>query len=1026
MLYKNNKKSDSLDMELFKSPTSEYRAAPFWAWNCKLEKEELLWQIEQLKKMGFGGFHMHSRSGMNSPYLSEEFFELVKSCADKAEEENMLAYLYDEDRWPSGAAGGFVTKEPRFRQKILRISKELPEEIVSPEEGYITGKPYVLGCYDVVLKDGKLAEYKMLGEGEKGNGEKWYAYVCTPDCDGWYNGYTYADLMSDEAIKKFMDVTYEAYKNAVGDRFGKSIPLIFTDEPNFKRIVQPAFAERDDASEYPWTFDFDETYMAKYGESLIPKLPELRWEPADGGANTTRYRFIDHATERFCSAFADNCGSWCSENGIYFSGHVLSEESLFSQTGAVGEAMRSYRSFGMPGIDMLCNNVELSTAKQAQSASHQFGREGVLSELYGVTGWTFDFRGHKFQGDWQAALGVTVRVPHLSWVSMKGSAKRDYPASISYQSPWYEEYSYIEDHFARLNTVLTRGKPVVNVGVIHPVESYWLTFGSNDKTGLERNALEESFRTCIESLLFSTIDFDFICESLLPDQKPEISQSRLKVGEMSYSAVIVPNLKTIRSTTLELLKKFKNSGGKVIFIGDCPYAVDGVNSDAAFEIYEQCERLSTATTGLPELLSEERFISIVKEDGNSADSYIYNERIEGEDIYLFIARAKEDKYPDNICGEKLRIILNGEFAPVILDTLSGEVKSVEYELIDGKTVIKKILFNHDSLLLKLSPATDENCAPVDECSGSADMRIDFKAPVNYRRCEDNVLLLDLAEWKLEDNEAYRPAEEILRIDTLIRNEKNWPMADGKDVQPWMIEPEKISCFPKLKFTFESEIEAECFFAFEEAEAVWLNGIDVDIVYDGYYVDKSIRKIRLPRLKKGENVLEVKVPIGKRISIESFYLLGDFDVILRGTAKKICAPSQTAAFGSITNQGMPFYGGNIHYEAEFETPECDADITISRYRGALLKVSVDDLDEQRLVVAPYKVSFKGLKKGKHKLKITFFGNRHNTFGPLHMCDMNDKWIGPPAWYKNGDRYCYEYCLADTGVLSSPVIELSNIK
>ena len=57
-----------------------------------------------------------------------------------------------------------------------------------------------------------------------------------------------------------------------------------------------------------------------------------------------------------------------------------------------------------------------------------------MSELYGVTSWSFDFRRHKLQGDWQAALGITLRVPHLSWVSMKGEAKRDYPASINYQS----------------------------------------------------------------------------------------------------------------------------------------------------------------------------------------------------------------------------------------------------------------------------------------------------------------------------------------------------------------------------------------------------------------------------------------------------------------------------------------------------------------------------------------------------------------------------------------------------------------
>lgn len=98
----------------------------------------------------------------------------------------------------------------------------------------------------------------------------------------------------------------------------------------------------------------------------------------------------------------------------------------------------SYENFGMPGVDMLCDRRELSTLKQAQSVARQQGREGVMCELYGVTGWTFDFRNHKLSGDWQAALGVTFRVPHLTWMSMEGEGKRDYPACIGRHSPWYE------------------------------------------------------------------------------------------------------------------------------------------------------------------------------------------------------------------------------------------------------------------------------------------------------------------------------------------------------------------------------------------------------------------------------------------------------------------------------------------------------------------------------------------------------------------------------------------------------------
>ena len=95
----------------FENPDSQFRGAPFWAWNCKLDKEMMTRQIEYFKEMGLGGFHMHCRTGLDTPYMSEEYLGVVKACVEKAKQEKMYAWLYDEDRWPSGAAGGLVTKD---------------------------------------------------------------------------------------------------------------------------------------------------------------------------------------------------------------------------------------------------------------------------------------------------------------------------------------------------------------------------------------------------------------------------------------------------------------------------------------------------------------------------------------------------------------------------------------------------------------------------------------------------------------------------------------------------------------------------------------------------------------------------------------------------------------------------------------------------------------------------------------------------------------------------------------------------
>ena len=71
-------KEPSLSAELFRHPTAAYRAAPFWAWNCKLEKETLDRQMPVFQEMGMGGFHMHVRTGLDTPYLSDEFMERIR------------------------------------------------------------------------------------------------------------------------------------------------------------------------------------------------------------------------------------------------------------------------------------------------------------------------------------------------------------------------------------------------------------------------------------------------------------------------------------------------------------------------------------------------------------------------------------------------------------------------------------------------------------------------------------------------------------------------------------------------------------------------------------------------------------------------------------------------------------------------------------------------------------------------------------------------------------------------------------
>ncbi len=976
--------------------------------------------------MGFGGFHMHVRTGMATEYLSDEYLACIRACTDKAEQEKMLAWLYDEDRWPSGAAGGLVTKDHAYRQRFLVFSREEMDE-------------KLLAVYDITLNpDGTLAKGERIEKDAPAEGFKLYVYRKIAGDDPWYNNQAYLNTLDPASVQKFIETTYVAFDKAVGDRFGKSVPAVFTDEPQFSRKQTLAYAQDTRPVTLPWTDNLPETFQAAYGEDIFETLPELLWDLPDGKPSLTRYHFHDHIAERFAEAFADQCGAWCDEHGLMLTGHMMEEPTLKSQTAALGEAMRSYRSFQLPGIDMLCDAREYTTAKQTQSASRQYGREGVLSELYGVTNYDFDFRGHKLQGDWQAALGITVRVPHLSWASMNGEAKRDYPATFNYQAPWYREYAYVEDHFARVNSALTRGKARCRVGVVHPVESYWLHWGAQENTEEIRAQMDARFQDLTGWLLRGLVDFDFISESLFPEQCPEnFEGTTLPVGEMGYDTVIVPPVETLRSTTIARLKKFRENGGRVLFLGDAPALADAIPSEEPGKLYAACETCAFDRVAILNRLQGMKDVEIRDESGVQTDYLLYQMREEQDCRWLFVCQAdravgvsrhqnvgSQFVSPDTFTRHDLRVRLRGAWNLTKYDTLTGEIVPVKASYAHGWTVYETAFYDHDSLLLNMVPA-DEAELPefVEKAEEKAADKfvMNFLDKAKYTLDEPNVLLLDMAEYALND-EAYAPVEEILRLDNVIRAKLNWPRRGNSVAQPWVESDKSTPHTLHLRYTFDSEIRIEgAILALEHADIseVKLNGAPAAKI-GGWYVDKCIGKQALPAILPGRNVLEVTLPYGKTINVEAMYLLGEFGVELQGIHAMLVAQPETIAFGDITRQGFPFYGGNLTYILPAELSAGDYALEVSAYRAHLLRVKVDGVDQGVLAYAPYRVPFHIAEPGAHTIELTAFGSRINTFGQLHHADKSTRWWGPDSWRSQGILWTYEYAPWAQGVLKSPEV------
>lgn len=874
---------------------------------------------------------------------------------------------------------------------------------------------------------------------------EWYAYIEGNPPSGWYNGQTYVDTLSKSAIRRFIEVTHERYKEAVGNEFGRVVPSIFCDEPQFSHKAQLLTGTSKKDLFFPWSDDLGETFSAEYGYDILDQLPSIVWNTPGalvGSTPPARYHYHEHVCERFVSAFMDQISSWCRSNRLALTGHMMQEPTLRSQTETLGEAMRCYRSLDVPGIDILHDAFELNTAKQAVSVSRQRnGASGrAMSELYGVTNWTFDWTGYKAQGDWQAAMGITLRVPHLSMYTLAGEGKRDYPASIGYQAPWALEWSGLEDHFARVNVALTRGRPVSRIAVVHPIESFWLAFGPLDTGAEEQIWRLEAHDQLTDWLCRGLVDFDFVAESLLAEwtDVDDIRPAQgFRVGQCVYDAVILPNLKTIRSTTLERVRRFAQNGGKVIITGPAPTLVDAVKPESALQISE-AQYIHFNRFDVVQAVQHLRDIDVTEHWGTRAEDLLYQLREEEDgQRWLFLCNTDRKKSLDTVVN------VRGTYSVEVMDTATGTSWALVAQVQDGCTSWSWVFEGAGSLLVRLVPrdagTSDEQTRPqklfAKEYGTLSSVLLD-----KVELCEPNVFLLDYAEWRLasEAQGQWHSSTEVLRLDNLARSLLDMPLRTEKYQQPWSISdteraPRDTLCL-RYAFKVDREVQGPVSLALEGRDntVIRLDGKPVNRPSDGWWVDKSITTVPLvigtAQLGSGVHTLELDISFGLLTNVERIYLLGEFGVDVRGSEARITGPLDLASvrFGDWTRQGLPFYAGSMVYHCTFDLPPKHPGhiaIEAPEYAGPLVTAALDGAsDTKPLYLHPAYAYFGDVRPGTHSVVFTAYGNRENAFGTLHLPSGKTKWHGPNAWRYEHDWWCDEYNVKPMGLLQAPKVKV----
>ncbi len=1056
--------------EDFLSPGSAYRGKPFWAWNGELEPEELRRQIRILKRMGLGGFFMHSRVGLATPYLSEEWFDCIAACVDEAKKQKMEAWLYDEDRWPSGAAGGFVTKNPRYRMRSLTLSHvDRLAEILWDQATIAVFTAKSRGAF--LIDSRRITKQTMPKSLERG--ERILIFRETlQEPHSWYNGYTYLDTLNPEAVKAFIETTHEAYRKRFSPHFGTLIPGIFTDEPNYGRAFAPSVVGPDMRS-LPWTGSLPKTFKERYGYDIRNRIPELFFDVKGAHFFQARYHFFDCITHLFTQSFGKQIGEWCEKNGLLSTGHVLLEETLHTQTSVVGSCMRFYEFMQAPGMDILTEHKrEYDTAKQVSSAAHQFGSKWRLSETYGCTGWDFPFTGHKAVGDWQTALGINLRCPHLSLYTMEGEAKRDYPASIFYQSPWWELYSKVEDYYSRVHAVMTRGEEVRDLLVIHPVESMWLHFHQGWMRGGAPEPAVADFSKGLmdlrDTLLAGNIDFDYGDEEILSRHARIIRRGKkaaFVVGKASYKAVLVPSMKTMRASTIALLESFLDAGGHVAFAGPAPKLVDALPSAAAEDLARRCFQADAAGSGV--LKAVELFcrrISVKDQRGREIGPILHLLREDRDAFYLFLCNVGYEfrgKGLEDIPARDRRlefptVTVKGfescEGHPLELQPEDGKIFRADALKQDGAWEIRTA-FSAIASRLFVIPKREKVSAPRRRQSGGSRTQAMGGRKWQIVLSEDNVLVLDRPKCAIGAGRAAEP-EEVLRVDRRIRKYLGLPYRGGRMAQPWILKtgkPDKnakttegVPIHLSYSFGVKAVPSGSLFLGLEQPDryTAKLNGFSIDTSLEcGWWVDRSLRKLPLDSsfLRRGSNELALEcVYDSAHPGLECVYLLGSFGVELDGTVAQLTAMPVALNLGDWVAQGLPFYAGSVTYRRALvvnRTARQRVFLEVPEYRGVAVRIFVDGSSAGIIAWPPNEVDItdylpletrkksSGGKKQEntpkeHEIGIQIIGHRRNSHGPLHHSEKWPDWTGPVQFITEGNEWIETYQLVPCGMMRSP--------
>lgn len=496
-------------------------------------------EMQRYQDHGLGGLvcNVDFRDYMQS----EENWHALVTAVEACHELGLIVWIYDEQGYPSGAAGGLVLQEnPAFEAIEL--------------------------AYDASRDDPFIVRP---------------AYEFTHASNNYYAARRYANLIDDRAVDCFLEKTHQQYWQRLEKYFGTTIQAAFTDEPsliavnigqipeearNKVPVVDPLDPNVKCLPCVPWCYDLVERYRERYGLDLCEHRASLFRgnSPVDRRVRRQYWSLIaDLTADRYFGSLQD----WCETHRIASSGHSLWEEALLHHVPLEGNGLKVLGRMHIPGLDMLNSNPEAVihsgwlTAALPASAARLAGRRRVMTEVS-------DFS-QKMGG--QGPVGLAEMEATAAWQAAWDVT--DFTLYYGMGDRSVDDYRAYGDFVGRLNAVLKQATPVPDVLLYYPIYDLWaeylpvaepLTLESQSPAA--RQLVASTLRLG-QTLQRSQVPFTMIDHEKLGQARVQ-PDGTLSIGDQRYRSLILPAGVHLPEPAAATVKRFVEAGGRLVRDGE--------------------------------------------------------------------------------------------------------------------------------------------------------------------------------------------------------------------------------------------------------------------------------------------------------------------------------------------------------------------------------------------------------------------------------------------------------------------------